>query len=174
MSELARRYAKALYEVSPDEAALRETAESLMGDEALWEALISPAVQPEEKSRVLSRLPVLDGHGLLLRFYRLLAEKGRMRLLPDILDAFRDVALADRGCARCVMTCVHAPGEAELERLRLALCKLHHKDDVQFDIRIDPSLLGGFTLTMEGVTYDKSVCGALEHLKRQLEERRMA
>ena len=174
MSELAHRYAQALYEVSPDETALRETAKSLMEDAALWEALISPAVQPEEKGRVLTRLPVLDGHGVLLRFYRLLAEKGRMRLLPDILDAFRDVALADRGAARCVMTCVRTPGEEELERLRLALCKLHHKKDVQFDIRIDPSLLGGFILTMEGVTYDKSVHGALKRLERQLEERRMA
>ena len=35
-------------------------------------------------------------------------------------------------------------------------------------------LLGGFTLELEGVTYDKSVRGALSGLKRQLEERRMA
>lgn len=43
-----------------------------------------------------------------------------------------------------------------------------------FEIRIDPSLLGGFTLELEGVTYDKSVRGALAGLSRQLEERRMA
>lgn len=174
MSELARRYATALYAVSPDESALRETAGALMGDASLWGALISPAVQPEEKCRVLDRLPVLDGCGPLLRFYRLLAQKGRMELLPHILDAFHDVALADRGCARCVLTCVRTPGEAELKRLRLALCRLHHKKDVQFDIRTDPSLLGGFTLAIEGVTYDKSVRGALKCLERQLEERRMA
>ena len=35
MSELTRRYARALYLVSPDEAALRETAGALMGDAAL-------------------------------------------------------------------------------------------------------------------------------------------
>ena len=39
---------------------------------------------------------------------------------------------------------------------------------------MDPSLLGGFTLELEGVTYDKSVRGALAGLTRQLEERRMA
>ena len=43
-----------------------------------------------------------------------------------------------------------------------------------FDVRMDPSLLGGFTLELEGVTYDKSVRGALAGLTRQLEERRMA
>ena len=174
MMELTRRYARALYEVSPDEAGLRETAGALMGNAALWDALCAPTVQPEEKARVLSRLPALDGHGLLLRFYRLLACKGRMALLPEILESFHDEALADRGCARCVLTCARIPGEEELEKLRHALCRLHHKKDIQFDVRTDPALLGGFTLEIEGVTYDKSVRGALSGLERQLEERRMA
>lgn len=174
MSELARRYAEALYQVSPNEEALRATARALMADGTLWECLCSPAVQPWEKARVLSRLPALDGRGLLLNFYRLLAEKGRMALLPDILEAFRDRALAQRGAARCRLTCVRRPGEEELEKLRKALCKLHKKKDIVFDIQIDPSLVGGFTLELEGVTYDKSVRGALSGLKRQLEERRMA
>ena len=129
MSELTRRYAQALYQVCPDEDGLRETAGALMGDAALWEALTSPAVEPEKKGRVL---------------------------------------------ARCVVTCARAPGEEELNKLRAALCRLHHKKDIQFDIRVEPALLGGFTLDIEGVTYDKSVRGALRRLERQLEERRMA
>ena len=39
---------------------------------------------------------------------------------------------------------------------------------------LDTALLGGFILELEGVTYDKSVRGALSGLSRQLEERRMA
>lgn len=174
MNELARRYAEALYEVSPDEKALCATARALMENGALWEVLCSPAVQSWEKAGVLARLPLLDSHALLLNFYRLLAEKGRMTLLPDILEAFRDRALAQRGAVRCRMTCVRQPGAAELEKLRKALCKLHKKQDIVFDIRLDPSLAGGFTLELEGVTYDKSVRGALSGLRRQLEERRMA
>ena len=42
------------------------------------------------------------------------------------------------------------------------------------DVHVDPALLGGFTLTLEGVTYDKSVRGALEGIRRRMEERRMA
>ena len=174
MNELARRYAEALYAASPDEETLQATAQAMMADAALWEALCSPAVQVWEKERVLDRLPILDGHGLLVRFYRLLAEKGRMTLLPDILEAFHDKALAQREAVRCRLTCVRVPDEAEQKKLKEALCRLHHKSDVVFEIRIDPSLLGGFTLELEGVTYDKSVRGALAGLTRQLEERRMA
>lgn len=174
MNELARRYAEALYDLSPDEEALRTTAQAMMADAALWESLRSPAVQAWEKERILARLPVLSSRGVLLRFYQLLASKGRMALLPDILEAFHDKALAQRGAARCRLTCVRVPEKEEQEKLRQALCRLHHKQDVVFDVRIDPSLLGGFTLEIQGVTYDKSVRGALAGLTRQLEERRMA
>ena len=174
MSELAARYAKALYSVGPDEGTLQETARAMMEDAELWEALCSPAVQPGEKKRVLLRLPLLDGHIILQRFYGLLAEKGRMELLPEIITAFEDQDLAAHGKARCVMTCAHEPEQAELDKLREALCKLHQKSDILFEIRVDPALVGGFTLEIGGMTYDKSVRGALAGLSRQLEERRMA
>lgn len=174
MSELARRYAQALYAVSPDEQALLTSARSLTGDPLLWEVLCSPAVQPWEKERVLGRLPQLSDSGPLLGFYRLLARKERLPLLPQIVEAFEDLSLEARGAARCRMTCVRIPEPAMQEKLRQMLCRLHHKKDILFTFQVDPALLGGFTLELEGVTYDKSVRGALAGLARQLEERRMA
>ena len=172
MSELARRYAQALHDVFSDEIALRRSADKLMGDRILWEALCSPAIQPWEKEHVLKRLSTLRGCGSLLRFYCLLAQKGRMSLLPDIVKAFEEISLEAQGAARCSLVCAHAPEITQLDRLREALCRLHHKRNIRFDIRIDPKLLGGFILTLEGITYDKSVRGALEGLARKLEERK--
>ena len=174
MSELARRYAQALYGIYPNEGTLDLTAQRLMENQELWESLCSPAVQAEEKERVLSRLPMLDGHRILLSFYSLLADKGRMALLPQIVEAFHDIALEDRGAARCRLTCARVPQEEELENLRKTLCHLHRKKDVVFDIHTQPDLIGGFVLDIEGVTYDKSVQGTLTGMFRQLEERRMA
>ena len=153
---------------------MERTARALMEEPALWEALCSPAVQAGEKGRVLARLPGLGEGGPLPHFYRLLAEKGRMALLPEIVEAFHGLELARRGGARCVLTCVHPLEAEELEKLRAALCRLHHKKEIVFDVRTDPALLGGFTLDIEGVRYDKSVRGALGRMGRQLEERRMA
>ena len=115
MSELARRYAQALWQVSPDGEALERTARALMEEPALWEALCSPAVQAGEKGRVLARLPGLEEGGPLPHFYRLLAEKGRMALLPEIVEAFHGLELARRGGARCVLTCVRPLEAEELE-----------------------------------------------------------
>lgn len=174
MSEIARRYAQALYQVSPAESELEETARVLMEQFPLWQALTSPVVQSREKERVLSRLDLLAGRPALLGFYTLLARKGRMALLPEIVEAYTQIALAGRGASRCVMTCARTPEPATLERLRRALCRRHHRQEIVFDVRVDPALVGGFTLELDGVTYDKSVRGALEGLRRQMEERRMA
>ena len=122
----------------------------------------------------MTRLPMLDGHRILLSFCSLLADKDRMTLLPQIVEAFHDIALAERGAARCRLTCTHVPEAEELEKLKQALCKLHHKKDVVFDIHTQPDLIGGFVMEIEGVTYDKSVRGTLTGMFRQLEERRMA
>lgn len=174
MSELARRYAQALYGIYPNEDTLNLTAQRMMDNGELWESLCSPAIQAQEKERILARLPMLDGHRILLSFYSLLADKGRMALLPEIVEAFHDIALAQRGAARCRITCAHVPEAEELEKLKKALCRLHHKKDVVFDIHTEPALIGGFVLDIEGVTYDKSVRGTLTGMFRELEERRMA
>ena len=109
MSELARRYAQALWQVSPDGEALERTARALMEEPALWEALCSPAVQAGEKGRVLARLPGLEEGGPLPHFYRLLAEKGRMALLPEIVEAFHGLELAGRRPVRADL-CAPAGG----------------------------------------------------------------
>ena len=97
-----------------------------------------------------------------------------MPLLPEIVDAYQEAALSARGAARCLFRCARPPETAELERLRPVLCRLHHKTDVAFDVRVEPALLGGFLLEIDGCTYDKSVRGALRGLKQRLEEVRSA
>ena len=170
MSELARRYAQALWGMGPGERELRGIAAALQSMPRVWEALLSPAVSPREKKAVLARLPGLGGDPVLLRFLELLAEKGRMALLPEVVEACHGLALDERNAAECVMTCVRAPDGAQQRRIVETLCKLHHRAEVLLTVRIDPALLGGFTLDIDGVTYDRSVRGGLRGLSRRLEE----
>ena len=50
MSELARRYAAALYAVSPDEKTLEDTARAIMGNAPLWESLVPPPSRPGRRT----------------------------------------------------------------------------------------------------------------------------
>lgn len=65
-----------------------------------------------------------------------------MALLPEIVEAFHGLELARRGGARCVLTCVHPLEAEELEKLRAALCRLHHKKEIVFDVRTEPGPAG--------------------------------
>lgn len=169
MSELAARYAGALGALGCREADLREARELLTGDAALWAALTSPAISPCEKGAVLSRLPLPRENPFLLPFCRLLCDKGRMGLLGEITQEFHKQVLRKENRAVCVLTCVRTPGADLLAALEGRLCSLHHRGGIEWVVRTDPALLGGFTLEIEGVTYDKSVRGQLRTLARRLQ-----
>ena len=171
MSEIACRYAQALWGLTQEEKALEKTAPLMRGEPDLWDALCGPSVRPEEKAAVVGRLPFLQGEPVLRSFYQLLARKGRMALLPEIVRTYEDLALRERGGCRCLLRCAKIPSAQTQEALKNALCKLHHKQEILLEVEENPSLLGGFTLELEGVTYDQSLKGRLSRLARYLQMR---
>lgn len=172
MGALADRYAQAFLGAGGDPAGLSRGAQALEGEAPLWEALTSPAVEPGEKRRVLARLPQMAPPGPVEGLFALMAEKGRLSLLPEVVRSARRLALERDGGALGCLTCARPLGAQELERLKGALCRLHHLKRVELDMRVDSDLLGGFCLQLQGVTYDKSVRGGLTALARKLEEGR--
>ena len=155
----------------------RQEAAKLVADaqnraQRAYEAKMADAETDAKRMRSEAEAQIDSERDAMLRGAR--NEVASLALLPEIVEAFHGLELARRGGARCVLTCVHPLEAEELEKLRAALCRLHHKKEIVFDVRTDPALLGGFTLDIEGVRYDKSVRGALGRMGRQLEERRMA
>ena len=51
-----------------------------------------------------------------------------------------------------------------------ALKRRHGLSKIEFQVELDPGLLGGFVLQLQGITYDKSVRGMLQGLRRSLKE----
>ena len=66
-----------------------------------------------------------------------------------------------------MITCVTPPEEKQHVRLKF-LKKKFGKMAVEFEIRIDPALLGGFILEAEGVEYDRSLRGFYRRLREYL------
>ena len=149
MSTAALQYAAALQETGCTLAQLEAAAAYLTGSAPLWEALCSPAVEANEKVAVLRRLPDFPGEGKLQDFLTVLARRGRFPLLPSIVAQYRDQALAP---------------------VAQFLCKKHGYQAITFEIDVDPEVLGGFVLEIDGVTYDKSVRGQLQALAQSLQK----
>ena len=171
MTELIQRYAAALYDLAQtDDMGLTGAAQELLEQKQLWKVLTSSAVQVEEKKELIRSAAPLAGLEPLQAFLCLLAEEGHLELFPDILEEVHQLELAADGGAVCVMTCAHKPDQAALDDVRRAVCRLRNLDRVVLQVKIDPELLGGFVLEVQGVTYDRSVKGRLERLAKGLEK----
>ena len=171
MRTLETRYAQALLELTGDEEGLRAGGSLLTGDPALWKALNNPCVPGKEKDRVLCRLLEGKVSRELFSFFRLLCRRERLSLLPALQRRYHQLKLEREGGALAVYRCARQPDPADLARLGDALKKRHGLSRIEFQVMLDPQLLGGFVLQLKGVTYDKSVRGMLRDLRRSLKER---
>ena len=170
MSEAVERSAAALFgAVSGDAVAVRAAAETLMADKRRWEVLRGAVATEQEKQELLDGAPALEGQEELRAFLKVLLEEGRLDALPAIMAEFSRLDLAAEGGVACVMRCARQPDEATQNAVRQAACRLRGASRAELKIVIDPSLLGGFVLEMDGVTYDRSVKGRLDRLARGLD-----
>ena len=171
MNEATQRYAAALFGAARGEGeSLISAARALMADTRQWNLLVSAATTLAEKKELVAGAPQLDGQDALKAFLNLLLEEGHLEALPEILTEFSRLTLNAQGGLECVMTCARQPDQATQDAVRKAACKLRGVEKVVLQIKIDPSLLGGFVLEMDGVTYDRSVKGRLNRLAQGMEE----
>ena len=168
MSDSIQRSAAVLYQMEEETPGLKESAQALVSDTMLWPALNGTGATREEKEELIRTAPMLAGKEQLTAFVLLLLEQGTLDSLPAILRELRQLELAAQGGAVCVVTCARQPDEATLEDLRRAVCRLRGLERVVLQIKIDPAILGGFRLEVQGVVYDRSVRGRLERLAEGL------
>jgi F-type H+-transporting ATPase subunit delta len=173
---LARRYARALFDAASREGKdvplalrdeLRAVAPLLTGHAELRQALLHPGLGVEPRRRVLAALAERAGASVLLRrLLDLLAVRDRVAFLPDIVEAYADVANAARGVVSAVAVSAVAPTEAQTRALAATLGG--PAGPAELRTRVDPELIGGLLVTVGGKTYDGTVRTQLRALRRRL------
>lgn len=176
MTQIAKNYADALYELARDEgldeqiyAQLREL-QALMEENPDYVRLLSAPNLPKPE-----RLAALDEafsgrvHPYLLHFLKLLCERGHIRELKDCAIQYRRRRNADLGILDAVaITAV--PLRAELrEKLRARLQALTGKQ-IELQYRVDPGVLGGIRLEYDGKALDGTVRSRLAGIEKTLSE----
>ena len=173
----AARYARALFDVARQEQSdlealhrqLADFARVITTNQTLERALTSPAVPVGKKRGVvdalLGRAPGMPP--ILVKTIRMLADRDRLGLLPQIAAAF-DARLMDlRRVVRAeVVTAMELPAD-RIASLKDGLAHATGRD-VQLATRVDPSILGGAVARIGSTVYDGSVTRQLEKLKDTL------
>ena len=176
MTQTAKNYADALYELAQSEGLEEALLPELSGVEELisrnpdYVRLLCAANVPKAE-----RLSALDEafsgrvHTYLLSFLKLLCERGHIRALPDCERRYRSRFNADHGILEATAVTA-APLRPELrEKLTLRLADLTGKR-VDLRNRVDPSVLGGIRLEYEGKSLDGTVRQRLDGISKTLSE----
>jgi F-type H+-transporting ATPase subunit delta len=172
----ARRYARALFDVSLKEADVQAVERELAGFAALvgehadlQRAFHNPAVPaPRKRALMAALLPRIGAVSpVLSKLLLLLAERDRLVLLADIADAYRDRVLDHRRVVRAeVTTAVSLPAD-RVERLRASLAAATGRE-VLLEPRVDPALVGGAVARIGSIVIDGSVARQLERMKERI------
>lgn len=177
---VAARYAKALLEtcrarkisqaeLEQVEAGLVTFAESLSASRSLRVALQSPITTHQEKENVLTALVNNGAYPAIVQnFTRLLVRNQRCDLLRSVLFEFKALRATEAGRIIGIVEGADPLTEEQIERLTVQLNAVA-KQSVTLVFNRRPELIAGLRVSLSGVTYDGSVRGQIERLKREFD-----
>ena len=172
---VAKRYAKALYELGQEEGLEQKFLEDLQNMALIVDQssefrsmMESPLYDIILKKRILkdvvSKIGVSE---YTTNFLNILLDKDRFVFLADIKDTFKQILDAASGKVRAIITSAAELDEAQLERIAKTLSEVVKKE-VDVAVTIEPSLIGGVIAEVEGMVYDGSVRKQISRLKQSL------
>jgi F-type H+-transporting ATPase subunit delta len=170
--QIARRYAHAYFDLAKQakdipgwRRALSDVVE-VVSQPDVAAALRDPRIPQHERGRVVSEL-LRDAQPPARNLARLLVERGRAGVLPQVLEQYDALADRESGVVRAeVVTAI--PVDAQLEqRIREQLAD-RLGGEVQTTVRQDPSILGGLVIRIGDRVIDGSVRTRLEQLQAAL------
>lgn len=172
----ATRYARALLDVvlgtSADpakiEADLAGLARLVRTHPELHNALTDPLVSHPARVRLVETIGARAGADpLVARLVGMLASRGRLELLPGVVEAYRERLLEHGRILRARVTAAAPLAPEQQAALRERLSQATGKD-VQVDVDVDPTLIGGLVARIGSTVYDGSIRTQLHKMRQQL------
>ena len=173
----ARRYAKALLDVAAQESDLNEIARGLASVAAIISAhhdllrvLTAPGIATSARVAVARALASRLGLAQpLAKLLVLLAERGRMELLPDIAEVYSERVLAHQNVVPAEVTSAVPLNDDQVGALTHRLSHVTGAS-VRLSMNVDPAILGGLVTRIGSTVYDGSIQTQLRKVKQQLVE----
>ena len=174
MTGLAREYGEALYELARDEELtqliheqLRDIARLLKQEGDFIRLLCSRAVERGQRLRIVDETFGSFAHPYVTNFMKLLVEREHFDAFLLCAQWFHQRYNDDNGIVEARVTSAVALEENELTALRVKLAHISGRQ-VKLITAVDPSLIGGVRVEMDGRRYDNTIQDRLGRLKRSL------
>jgi F-type H+-transporting ATPase subunit delta len=177
VGSIARRYARALFDLAQEQGRVEAWAESLSTlrdvveeSEELKDVLVNPIYSKEQRRAIAAKLAA----GLRLdespsNLLALLADRNRLNELGGIVDAFGHMADEKLGRLRAHVTSAVPLDAATADRLSAKLAQAS-RAEVLLEHAVDASLIGGVVAQVGDLVFDGSIRTQLEDLRRTLKQ----
>ena len=160
---LSMRYARALYELGIKDDELAEVKDIFSNSDELLSVMLNPTVSVPAKQHIIDRL---FHDEIVCNFLKLLCDHNNFALLFEIINCTKEIIAKENKILKAYLTYVTPPTDAQREKLKVFICKKHNCNDVIWDESCDESLIGGFTLFVDGIMYNKSLKGGFDKFAR--------
>ena len=177
VSGMAGRYATALFELALEEHAIDavrvdlDRFDAMIAESPDLQRLVrSPVFTADVQTKALSA--VLDKAGiggLSARFLKVVSSNRRLFAAQDMARAFRTLVARHKGETQATITVAEKPTDAHLAAIKDAL-KAVTKKDVQVEVKVDPSIIGGLIVKLGSRMVDTSLRTKLNAIKLAMKE----
>jgi F-type H+-transporting ATPase subunit delta len=177
VSGVAGRYASALFDLAREQRAMDAVATDLDRFDALLREspdlrrlVKSPVFTSDEQERAVTAILDKTGiGGFAGNFIRLVAANRRLFALPDMIRAYRTLVADAKGIVRAQVMLAEQPSDRVVSDIKSALRDVA-KAEIDLDIRIDPSLIGGLVVKMGSRMVDASLRTKLNSIRLAMKE----
>jgi len=171
---LAREYGEGLYELARDEGLgqliheqLEQIGAVIKDQPDFIKLLCSRAIERSARLKVVDDTFGHCAHPYVLNFMKLLVEKEHFDAFLMCCQWFHQRFNEDNRIVEAHVTSAVALNEEELSALRVKLSGISGRQ-VKLITAVDPSLIGGVRVEMDGRRYDNTIQDRLGRLKRSL------
>lgn len=169
---VAKRYAKALFEVAEKQQVVSEVEEQLKlvvqaleQDADVQKFLSLPSIDPASKIAVLKTAFGDRVSALVINTLEILVTRRRQDVIADVYAAYTKVAGESLGQAHATVYTAHALSDEELAGVAAQFGQITGKTIIAQQI-VEPALLGGLQVRIGDRLYDGSLSGKLERLQK--------
>ena len=179
ISNISKRYARAFFEIATEEKQLEryyneinQFTSIIAQNKALGEFLANPVFEQESKKNVVENIiGRLKLSGMTVNFLKLLVDKRRIDVLPDIVFFYRQLMDESLKKVRVNLKTAFPLSSKMQDYITTSLEKVTGRN-VEVSMEKDPGLLGGIVIGVGDTIYDGSIKNQLNNMRNLFGEAR--
>ena len=171
LNSLATPYADALLQVTDVRQESEEVANQCKALLSAWEsseplrdAMTSPVLEPDAKKKALTSLLAEQVTPSLLNLLKVLADRQRLPALEAVLLRYLELYRESRNIALAHVRAAQPLSEEQQAALTTKVQSMAGTNAVEIDLKVDPSLIGGFVVNLGSQVIDASLSGQVRRL----------